>query len=228
MEIIKNEDFERGYYDGYSDIIKESGNAEPFIKKAVEEASKISSSKEIAKIMRNLFKKLGYGTKDLSIVMSRGGYESSIRIKIKTYKASLDKDFIKNVADRFKHIDYDERSGEILAGGNLFIFVDIDSSVEDQLRQELKPIANEIEAKIDKANKDDNDGVLCFKTKKKDKVWAFRHGKALSIEGSSGHFHSNSIYCNSIEQGLAILVLNQKQFGISLDDIMTADFKANR
>lgn len=223
MEIMTNEDFEKGYYDGFSEVIQESGSEEAIIKKAVQEASKTYSNKEIAKIMRELFKKLGYGTQELSIKISRG---TAIYVKIKTYKASLDKDFIETTANRFKRVDYDKYSGEILAGGNLFVFTDIDDSVKQQVAKELKPIAEELDLKLEKENPERGHGVLGFETKKGLKVWIFITGyQSHKLSIGYGKSINDDIHCGSILDGLVTLVLNQKRFDISLNDIMTANFK---
>lgn len=77
--------------------------------------------KEKAKMVREELKKIGYSSKMVSVKSGCTGYSDFIRITIKDL--SCDKDKINAIALKFKSIDYDERSGEILAGGNTYISV---------------------------------------------------------------------------------------------------------
>lgn len=95
----------------------------------------------------------------MSVKTSRGGYESAVRVKVKSSKALKVLGKIEHIADDLEKVDYDERTGEILAGGNTFVFVDIDYDLEKKLREKIQ---DEFESVRDEFESGKN--VKLFKT----------------------------------------------------------------
>jgi len=100
------------------------------------------TDKEKAKEIRALLKKkFGLTSRDVS-VRSR----SSIDLEIKTIKALMIKSKIEKESSQFERIFRDHATGEILAGGNTFVFV----SIEWKFRKKL---ASAVEAEIMRTTK---------------------------------------------------------------------------
>lgn len=115
------------------------------IKKALESIKGDYSLKNRASAMRKLFKDLfGYNNKKLSIKCSRG---SAVNIEILDSNIRLNQ--IKDIAEQFKQVYYDERSGEILSGGNIFVFVDYDKNIKNNLYNSLRNFAESINNSAD-------------------------------------------------------------------------------
>ena len=116
---------------------------------------------EEAEIIRNALKKeLGLTSKDVSVKTKSGGYSTAVDVTIKTLKALYVKTKIEEIGDNLKSVDYDERTGEILAGGNTFIFTKVDYKLDEEIS---KLIQDEFE-KQTKGNWDKNKQVILFKT----------------------------------------------------------------
>jgi uncharacterized protein Veg len=108
-----------------------------------------------AKEIRSLIKKqFGFNGKQVSVKKSSGGYESAIHVTAKTLDAAMVIDQIAAAVEPFKEIYRDERSGEILGGGNTFIFCGIDVKLELSL---IKQKAAELDGLI--AELKNNPGV---------------------------------------------------------------------
>ena len=82
------------------------------------------TNRELGNAIRKKIKALGYTSKDVSVRVSDAGYETAVRIYIKNM--AVNEQAVKGVAKSFEYIDRDERSYEILSGGNTFVFVDYD------------------------------------------------------------------------------------------------------
>ena len=110
------------------------------------------TNKERSKAIRETLKKAGYKTSDFSIRSYDCGYSDSSKIHIKNL--SIDVSKIRNLLKKFESVDYDERSGEILSGGNTYIIVDYDYETirakENEVRQELDDLIEKLDnSKID-------------------------------------------------------------------------------
>jgi len=76
------------------------------------------TDKEIAKAIRKELKeKLGYTSRQISV----RSYGSSVDVVIK--EESIDKEAVEKIAYPFEEVDRCEVTGEVLAGGNTFVFV---------------------------------------------------------------------------------------------------------
>lgn len=78
----------------------------------------MTKSKEIKKSL----KEAGIDTRFISVTHKWCGYSESYRVEI--CSTDIDKDMVKRICNRFKEIDRDEITGEILEGGNTYIWVD--------------------------------------------------------------------------------------------------------
>ena len=79
---------------------------------------------EKAKAIRAELKAHGYNSRRIGVTLKYEGYSSVIRVTIK--EKDIDKKEIESIADKYKFYVTDERTGEILSGGNTFIRVSYD------------------------------------------------------------------------------------------------------
>jgi hypothetical protein len=89
-----------------------------------------------AQVIRDEIKKrFKLTSRDVSVRSSRG---SAVNVEIKTAKALPYYNKIKEIGKSQEKIDYDEYTGSILRGGNLFIFVEIDWKFRDKLIKKIE------------------------------------------------------------------------------------------
>lgn len=79
------------------------------------------TSTEKAKAIRAALKEAGFNQKQISVKKQFGVYSVAFNVTIRD--ANIDKSTIENIVNKFKSIDRDEITGEILAGGNDYVFV---------------------------------------------------------------------------------------------------------
>lgn len=88
--------------------------------------------------IRNELKEAGYKARAISV--TKDGSATYIRIK----DATINIDDVKKIADKHKLVHRCEYSGEILSGGNHFVFVDYDRKVLNEAAKVAMPKAEEI------------------------------------------------------------------------------------
>ena len=71
--------------------------------------------------IRAALKKAGFNARQVSVKHQCGGYSSAFYVTIRN--AEIKKADIEKIVNPFKSVDYDEHTGEVLAGGNDFVFV---------------------------------------------------------------------------------------------------------
>lgn len=114
-----------------------------------------------ALIIRTALKKeYGLTNKDVSVKARSGGTSSAVYVTIKTAKALAFKQKIEMIGKSQSKYDTDEATGEILMGGNTFIFVDIDYDYRNQM---IELVQKEFE-KETKGKWEENDRVVLFDT----------------------------------------------------------------
>lgn len=121
----------------------------------------VNEGTDVAKVIRDLLKKeLNLTSRDVSVKASSGGTSSSVRVSIKSEKALVLKSKIENIAKSKESVDRDDSTGEILAGGNTFIFTEIDWDFNNSMTTKIQ---DEV---IKKANGElmDGDQVTIFGT----------------------------------------------------------------
>jgi hypothetical protein len=109
-----------------------------------------------AKEIRTELKSLSLTSKDVSVRSRVYSMGSSIDVSIKSEKGLSHKEKIEAAAKNHESIDYDSLTGEILCGGNQFVFVGIDHELESRLLNKHTP---EIFGAIQKAMDNPNDVV---------------------------------------------------------------------
>lgn len=104
----------------------------------------MNNSKQIKKEL----KEAGFDVKKISV-----RYDGSYNIRIKDLSINLDK--VEAIARKYENYSRCEYSGEILSGGNTFVFVQLDWKAESEAKQsvEFLDFAKNIENKL-KTSKD--------------------------------------------------------------------------
>lgn len=125
------------------------------------------TNKELGAKIRADIKAAGIPARAVSVRVSDAGYETAVRVSIKDI--NVDRNVVERIAMRYREVDRDERSGEILAGGNTFVFVDYDYDVirsaaaqyMDQA-QEIIDSNNQPCVGVDIATRDDGSRLVYF------------------------------------------------------------------
>jgi hypothetical protein len=99
-------------------------------------------TKTAAKQIRAALKAKGWNSKAVSVRVDRYSMGSSIHVKVKS--PDVDMATVKAIAERYQRVDRCEYSGEILSGGNRFIFIDWDSDLVSAQMDELTPILEQL------------------------------------------------------------------------------------
>lgn len=81
-------------------------------------------NKELSKAIRAALKAAGLPASAYSVRMQRGGLEYCADVTIKSAEVSMCK--VNDILRRFRSVDRDERTGEICAGGNVYVFAQRD------------------------------------------------------------------------------------------------------
>ena len=82
------------------------------------------TDRERVSAIRQALKEKGYTSRRVGVSYHIAGLSAVIRVTIK--EPNIDKGEIENLVKGFSEIDIDERTGEILEGGNTFVSVHYD------------------------------------------------------------------------------------------------------
>lgn len=82
---------------------------------------------ELSKAIRADLKAAGIPKSAYSISVKYAGYETSVSVRVKDLSINMHR--FDNVLRRYRHVDWDDRCMEILAGGNTFVHADYDINV---------------------------------------------------------------------------------------------------
>lgn len=82
------------------------------------------TNKEMSKAIQEKLKAAGIPRAAYRIRVQGCGYSNSVHIYVKDLAVSIDE--VKRIAYQYESIDRDERTGEILEGGNTYVFVEYD------------------------------------------------------------------------------------------------------
>ena len=85
----------------------------------------------IRKILKDSFK---LSSRDVSVKSQIG----AVNIKLKSVKSLQSKTKIENIAKDAESYDTDDKTGEILSGGNTFIFVELDDKLASDLKDKIQ------------------------------------------------------------------------------------------
>ena len=97
------------------------------------------TNKELGNAIRKELKAEGITSKDVSVRVRDSLYDTAVSIKIKNPKIKKSK--VEEIAKKYQFVEHDERTYEILAGGNTYIFVDYEYGVVEEASAELLPVA---------------------------------------------------------------------------------------
>lgn len=125
------------------------------------------TNRELGNAIRKKIKALGYTSRDVSVRVSDAGYETAVHIYIKNM--AVNEQAVKGVAKSFEYIDRDERSYEILSGGNTFVFVEYDYDTRKEAVNKYLEAAEEIMQKYKEL-------TINNIAQRGDKVLKFYHG----------------------------------------------------
>lgn len=120
------------------------------------------SNKERSAAIRAELKKLGYNSRQISVRSGNCGYSSYSTIRI--LDLSIDIKLVEEACLKFNDVDYDERTGEILEGGNTYVSVEYDwktlAIAEDEQMPKVEKVVAELENQIHIIKKGDVEFVL--------------------------------------------------------------------
>lgn len=136
---------------------------------------KTESKKEYEKSGKGIKQELkdnGIDTKNISVRERSGGYSNAYYITIKD--PSIDKDKVEKIAKRQESYERDMRTGEILEGGNTYVFVNYDDAAFDEVSKPYEKKASEY---LEQA-RNIEDG---YSIRIKDGVWLSKDGNSLEM-----------------------------------------------
>ena len=96
------------------------------------------TNKELRVAIKEELKKAGF-KKGYTISIKDCLYDTSIRIKISD--PTIARKEIEKVMYKYQEIDRDERTGEILSGGNYYVFVEYKDGIFDEVAREYEATA---------------------------------------------------------------------------------------
>ncbi|MEY8256397.1 hypothetical protein AAK706_01540 [Erysipelotrichaceae bacterium 66-17] len=91
----------------------------------------MKTNKEIKKEITAELKEAGYNSRKVSVSVKDAGWSTKVDITIKDPTVNAHE--IEAIVNKRESIDRDERTGEILAGGNTYVFVSYKYGLFDQL-----------------------------------------------------------------------------------------------
>ena len=98
----------------------------------------LEGKEEAAAIRQVLKSKFSLSSRDVSVTSKYGGYSSSVTVSIKTAKGLPYFNKIEEIGQGHESYEVDQVSQEILAGGNTFVFFQMDSKLEKTLTYQIK------------------------------------------------------------------------------------------
>lgn len=97
------------------------------------------SNKELSQLIRKTLKESGFTSKDLSVRVRAALYDTSVNITIKNPLVRISE--VEEIVKRFSEVDYDEHSGEILAGCNVYVHCQYEYGIFKDAAADLLPAA---------------------------------------------------------------------------------------
>lgn len=155
------------------------------------------TNKELSQTIRNELKNSGYNSKDISIKVKACGYSTSLHIKIKN--PYINRKEIESLLKHYEDFERDERTYEILEGGNTYLFVDYEYGVFELPAEEWKATAEGI-------LKDKSEIVNIF-----DGLFFINDGSRSEIRQQNTNEHI-SFKCSSLNE-LSVFLFKFATFG---------------
>lgn len=99
---------------------------------------------ELSDRIRQELKKAGYKVpSEISVrLLKKDAFSNRYDVTIKTFK--VDKNDVEKIVKKYENVDYDERTGEILSGGNNYVFVQYDWDLKSKEEKRLEKMESEI------------------------------------------------------------------------------------
>lgn len=97
------------------------------------------TNKELSQTIRKELKAAGFTSKDVSVRVRDSLYDTSVRITVKNPLVKLPE--VEAIAKKFEKIDRDERTAEILAGCNVYVFCEYEYGIIEEAAADLIPTA---------------------------------------------------------------------------------------
>lgn len=97
------------------------------------------TNRELGNTIRKELKKNGFNRNDISVKVRDSLYDTAVNIRIKN--PMIRKSEVEAIAKKYDEIDRDERTGEILAGANTFVFVEYEYGIFQEVSAALLPTA---------------------------------------------------------------------------------------
>lgn len=99
----------------------------------------IKTTTELAKGLRKELKEIGYNNKKVKVKK-----QSEDKINVTIIDATVNKDLVEKIANNYEEVDKDDKTNEILAGGNTFVSIE-NKSVDKEIECKLSNIYFDIE-----------------------------------------------------------------------------------
>lgn len=118
------------------------------------------TNRELSSEVRSKLKEAGFTSKDYSIRVRDAGYSTSVDISVKNPKVRVSE--VITVAKQFESVERDERTGEILQGGNVFVHCQYES--DEMFDEVIEPLMATAEKVFSSSQWDgkkiaENDGI---------------------------------------------------------------------
>lgn len=164
-------------------------------------------------------KENGIDIKNISIRHSYFGYSDGFDVTIKDININRKK--VEHLLNKYESIDRDERTGEILAGGNTYIDVYYDyDSIQEKLGEYNSKILDYISKKLNEESEENKQGYLngslCLRLS--DNVICFKENNQIIVRDEKEYKTKN---CN--ENGIAQALLNMGVLENVMQNISSLD-----
>ena len=97
------------------------------------------TNKELSQAIRKDLKNNGFTSKDISVRVRDSLYDTSVKVTIKNPFIKISD--IEKIVNKYEEIDRDQRTGEILAGANTYVFVEYEYGIMKEAAADLIPTA---------------------------------------------------------------------------------------
>lgn len=167
----------------------------------------MSYNKELGANIRADLKAAGIPARAVSVRVKDAGYETAVRVTVKDI--SVDKAVVEKIAMRHRDVSYDERSYEILAGGNTFVFVDYDYDVlknaTEQYLEQAQAVIDSVKERavgVDAATRPDGSRLVYFHH---DTNSAYNTAEIFDKDGKHDYENRHSAYnAYALAQAMAL------------------------
>ena len=89
------------------------------------------TNRELSTEIRKKLKEAGFTSKDYSIRVRDAGFSTSVDIRVKNPRVRLSD--IEQITKRYESVEHDERTGEVLEGGNIYTFCQYENGIFDEV-----------------------------------------------------------------------------------------------